>query len=96
MIGTPNEKKPSIPKGTSGAYLHSIRHQIAAQVGKWALLRERDGRNISIHLIRIVGVDRGEYQYWDDNGDCRGYLPKTIDTTAIMTNDAQLVFLDVM
>lgn len=96
MIGIPGEKRPSIPKGTAGAYLHSIRHQIAAQVGRWAILRERDGRNINVYLIRILGVDRGEYQHWDDNGNCCGYIPKTIDTVSIMTNDAQLVFLDVV
>lgn len=74
--------------------MHSIRHQIATQIGKWAILKERDGRNISVHLIRILGTDRGEYPYWDDGGNCRGYIRKTIDPVAIMTNDAQLVFLD--
>lgn len=94
MIGIPESIKLSIPKGTAGAYLHSIRHQIAAQIGKWAILKERDGRNISVYLIRILGIDKGEYPYWDDDGNCQGYIAKTIDTIAIMTNDAQLVFLD--
>lgn len=94
MIGIPGSIKVSVPKGTSGAYLHSIRHQIAAQIGKWAILKERDGRNISVHLIRILSVDKGEFPYWDDDGNCRGYIGKTIDTVAIMTNDAHLVFLD--
>lgn len=94
MIGIPGLVKKSIPKGTAGAYLHSIRHQIAAQIGKWAILKERDGCNISVYLIRILDIDKGEYPYWDDNGNCRGYIGKTIDTIAIMTNDAHLVFLD--
>ena len=93
MIGMSGFIK-SVPKGTATAYLHSIRHQIAAQIGKWAILKERDGRNISVFLIRILGADRGEYQCWDDDGDCRGFITKTIDTVAIMTNDAHLVFLD--
>lgn len=94
MIGLPNTLKRNIPKGAAKAYLHSIRHQIATQIGKWAILKERDGRNINVHLIRIVGVDVGEYPYWDEDGNCQGYLTKTIDSIAIMTDDAHLVFLD--
>lgn len=93
MIGLNSEVK-SVPKGTAGAYLHSIRHQIAAQIGNWAILKERDGRNINVYLIRILDANQGEYQYWDDSGNCRGRGIKTIDSTAIMTNDTQLVFLD--
>ena len=85
MIGLNSEVK-SVPKGMAGAYLHSIRHQIAAQIGKWAILKD--------YLIRILDANQGEYQYWDDSGNCRGRGIKTIDSTAIMTNDTQLVFLD--
>lgn len=94
MIGIPGSTKVSVPKGAAKAYLHLIRHQISAQIGKWAILKERDGRNISVYLIRILSVDKGEYPYWDEDGNCKGYIGKTIDSVAIMTNDAHLVFLD--
>lgn len=94
MIGIPRGSRRSLPKGEATAYLHSIRHQIAANVGKWAILKEKDGRNISACLIQIVGVTQGRCSYYNCMGDIIGHQLKTIDVIAIMTNDAQLVFLD--
>lgn len=93
MIGM-NLKPKSIPRDIAGAYLQSIRHQIAAQIGNWAILREKDGRYTSVYLIHILGVNRGEYCYWDDSGGTVHHLTKTINPVAIMNNDAQIVFLD--
>ena len=89
-----NSKAKSIPKGTTGTYLHFLRHQISNNIGHWAILKEREGRNINVYLIQILNVKQGMYRYWDDSGNCKGHRIKTIDPVAIMTNDVQLVFLD--
>lgn len=87
-------KVKGLPKDSVKDYFHSIKHQINANIGNWAILREKDGRNIIAHLIQITSLNMGKYMYYDNHGNFVGYLNKNIDLKAIMNNDAQIVFLD--
>ena len=81
-------------KSKSQGMLQSIRDQITAHVGKYALLKEKEGRNICIYFIRIINSKEGEYSCYDSRGEFRCFLRKFLDATQIMTDEQRLVFLD--
>ena len=81
-------------KGKSLEMLHAIRRQISEHIGKYALLKEKEGRNIFVYFIRIINPGEGEYSCYDSKGKLRCILRKPIDCKQIMTDEQRLVFLD--
>ena len=99
MIGL-NAAKPTIKsflmdKEKSKDMLQTIKTQIDNHIGKYALLKERDGRNICVYFIKILNSREGEYSYYSSKGLFRGVLKKCIDLKQLMTDEQRLVFLDI-
>ena len=98
MIGLYTVKKSSkvtsIDKEYFNDSLSKIKNEITSHIGKFALLREKDGRNIFVYLIRIVSPKEGEYFCYDYKGKFRCTIRKYLDLTQIMTDEQRIVFLD--
>ena len=81
-------------KKKSQDILQAIKNQIDDHIGKYALLKEKNGRNICVYFIRIINSREGEYSCYDSRGKFRCFLRKFLDITQIMTDKQRLVFLD--
>ena len=98
MIGLNAVKKTirciSMTREKSQEMLHVIKDQIESHIGKYAVLKEKDGRNINVFFIKILNPCEGEYSCYDSRGNLRCFIRKHIDFTKILVDDQRLVFLD--
>ena len=98
MIGLNTIKKTircfSMKGEKSVELIQGIKNQIESHIGKYALLKEKDGRNINVFFIKIIKPNEGEYPCYDNQGNKRGLLRKYIDFTKIMIDEQRLVFLE--
>ena len=81
-------------KEKSKEILIDIKNQIQSHIGKFALLKEKDGRNTCVYFLKILNLNEGESYLYDSYGNFQGSIKRYIDTVKILTDDQRLVFLD--
>lgn len=74
--------------------LQNIKNQLVKNVGKYALLREKEGRQLVVYFIQLIAPNRCEYFCYDNTGNVRCRISKYINPIDVLTNVQQLVFLD--
>ena len=81
-------------KEKSKEILKDIENQIQSHIGKFALLKEKDGRNTCVYFMKIISLKEGESYIYDSRGNFQGSIKRYIDVIKILTDDQRLVFLD--
>lgn len=81
-------------KEKSKEILTDIENQIKSHIGKFALLKEKDGRNTQVFFIKIISSKEGEMYCYDFRGNFNCTIKKHLDCIKILTDEQRLVFLD--
>lgn len=71
----------------------NIRRQIQEHVGTYAIILEKTSRNVFSYFV-LITPQGGKEAFYDENGNFRCYLTKTIDPIRIMTGEQSIIYLD--
>ena len=89
-----NFRTSKMTKEKSMKNLLDISREIEKHIGQFAILKEKDGRNNFVFLIRITSKIGGVYRNFNNAGEYNGDIFKSLSPILILTNVQQIVFLD--
>lgn len=71
----------------------SLKDRLTRHIGKYVMLKEKDGRSYNIYLLEVLSSQLGRYKSYNDQGDFTGYVSKRIDLVLLFIGENQLVLL---
>ena len=70
-----------------------LKNRLEAHVGKYVILKEKDGRSYNMYLLEVLPNLLGRYKNYDVTGEFIGYTHKRIDPVLVFIGEDNLVFL---